>query len=153
MVYKALPSAHFFWMSYIKWYKFYNNNSSVILGSKKRGMLKLVNPKHEHWASTQLLTLSLLTLFTLPRFKVMFHWKQTREKLGNAWSAWRNFRPDLAWQMGKRKVSKEITRKSKYWKVFPAGDYFMTWKKKIVQSIYIEMCFNYNYKHSALHYH
>ena len=105
-------------MSYIKWCKFYNNNSSVILGSKKRGMLKLVNPKHENWASIQLLTLSLLTfLFTLPRFKVIFHWKQTREKLGNAWSAWRNFRVDLAWHLGKSKVGKEIMIQSTYWKI------------------------------------
>ena len=34
-------------MSYLKWYMFYNNNLSVVLGSKLGGMMKLVNPKHE----------------------------------------------------------------------------------------------------------
>ena len=35
MVYKALLSTDFFWISYMKWYKFYNNNLSVVLGSKQ----------------------------------------------------------------------------------------------------------------------
>ena len=47
-----------------------------------------------------MLTLSVLTfLFTLPRCQVIFQWKQTKEKLGNALSAWRNVRVDLTWQM------------------------------------------------------
>ena len=47
--------------------------------------LKLVNPENDDWASIQLLTLSLLTLFTLPICQVIFQWKQTKEKLGNKW--------------------------------------------------------------------
>ena len=35
MVYKALLWTNVFWISYIKWYKFYNNNLSVVLGSKQ----------------------------------------------------------------------------------------------------------------------
>ena len=57
----------------MKWYNFYNNNLSVILGSKQGKTLKLVNPKHEDWASIQLLTLSVLTfLFTLLRYEIIF---------------------------------------------------------------------------------
>ena len=33
-----------FWMSYIKWYKFYNNNLLVVLGSTRGATWKLVNP-------------------------------------------------------------------------------------------------------------
>ena len=74
-----------FWISYIKWYKFYKNNLSVVFRSKQGGTLKLVNPKHEDWASIQLLTLSVLIfLFTLLRCQVVFQWKQTKEKLRNA---------------------------------------------------------------------
>ena len=66
MVYKALLWTDVFWISYINRYKLYNNDLSVILGSKQGGSLKLVNPKHEDWKSVQLLTLSVLTfLFTL----------------------------------------------------------------------------------------
>ena len=73
-------------------YKFYNNNLSVVLRSKQEGTLKLVNHKHEDWASIQLVTLSVLTfLFTLPRCQVIFQWEQTKEKLGNALNAWREF--------------------------------------------------------------
>ena len=39
MVYKALLSTDFFWISYIKWYKFYNNNLLVVSGSKQEGTL------------------------------------------------------------------------------------------------------------------
>ena len=85
-----------FWIPYIKWYKFYSNNLSVVLESKQRERLKLVNPKHEDWASIQLLILSPLTfLFTLRRCQVIFQWKQANEKLGNALIAWRNFRVGL----------------------------------------------------------
>ena len=85
----------------MKWYKFYGNNLSVVLVSKQRGTLKLVNPKHKDWASIQLLTLQVLNfLFTLPRCQVIFQWKQTKEKLKNALSASMNFRVDLTWRMG-----------------------------------------------------
>ena len=55
------------------------------------GTLKLGNPKQEDWASIQLLTLSVLFfLVTLPRCQVIFQWKQTKEKLGNALTlSWR----------------------------------------------------------------
>ena len=60
-----------FWISFIKWYKFYNNNLLVVLGSKQKGTFKLVIPKHEDWASVQLPTLSVSTfLYTLPRSQV-----------------------------------------------------------------------------------
>ena len=49
-----------FWISYIKWYKFYNNNLSVVLVSKQKGTLKLVQHKYKDWMSIQLLTLSIL---------------------------------------------------------------------------------------------
>ena len=72
MVYKALQNV--FWIWYIKWYKFCNNNLSVVLWSKQEGTLKLMNPKHD--ASIQLLILLVLTfLFTLPRCQVIFQWK------------------------------------------------------------------------------
>ena len=97
MVYKALLWTDVFLISYIKWYKFYSNDLSVVLGSKQGGTLKLVNPKHENWASIQLLSLSVLTfLFSLPSCQVIFQWKQTNEKLGNALKAWRNFH-DTFW--------------------------------------------------------
>ena len=71
MFFKALLWADIFWISYIKWYKFYNNNLSVVLGSKQGETLKVVNPKHEDWASIQLLILSVLTfLFTLRDVKL-----------------------------------------------------------------------------------
>ena len=71
----------------------------VVLGSKQEGTLKLVNPKHEDWASIQFLTLSLLTfLFTLSRCQVIFQGKQKEEKLLNALRTWRNFCVDLTLQ-------------------------------------------------------
>ena len=47
--------------NFIKWYKVYNNNLSVVLESNKGDegrvrTLKLVNPKHEDWVSIQLQT-------------------------------------------------------------------------------------------------
>ena len=60
----------------------------LVLGRKQGGTLKLVNHKHEDWASIQLLTLPVLN-------------KQTKEKLENALSAWKNFRKDLTWWNGK----------------------------------------------------
>ena len=118
MVYKALLWTDIFWISYIKWYKFYNHNLSVVLGSKQREgrALKLVNPKHEDWVSIQLVTLSVLTfLFILPRCQVIFQWKQTKEKLGNAWRAWRNFRVDLPWQMGNMRNCNAEQRGDSLW--------------------------------------
>ena len=81
MVYKALLWTDVFWISDIKWYKFYNNNLSVVLASKQGGTSKLANPKHEERASIPLLTLSVLTFL---RYQVIFQWKQTKQKLGNA---------------------------------------------------------------------
>ena len=79
MVYKALLWTDVFWVSYIKWYKFYNNDLSAVLGRKQGGTLKFVNPKHKDWALIHLLTLSVLTfLFTLPRCQAIFQWKQTK---------------------------------------------------------------------------
>ena len=59
MIYKALLWTDVFWLSYIKWYKFYNNKLLVILRSQQAGTLKLGNSKHKDWASIQLLTLYL----------------------------------------------------------------------------------------------
>ena len=42
----------------------------------------------------------LIFLFTLPRCQVIFQWKQTKGKLGNALIAWRNFCVNLTWRMG-----------------------------------------------------
>ena len=96
MVYKALLWADTFWISYIDWYKFYNNNLSIVAQSTQGRTLKLVNPKLSQSDSLSVLTF----LFTLPRYQVSFQWKQTKEKLGNALSAWRNFHIDLTWRMG-----------------------------------------------------
>ena len=58
-----------------------------------------MNPKHEDWASIQLLTLQVLNfLFTLLRCQVIFQWKQTKEKFKNALSASMNFRVDFTWR-------------------------------------------------------
>ena len=67
-------------MLYIKWCKFYNNTLLGVLESKQEGTLKLVNPKHEDWASIQLLTHSVLIfLFTLPRCKLFFNENKQKE--------------------------------------------------------------------------
>ena len=42
-----------------------------------------------------------LNLFTFRRYQIIFHWKQTKEKLGNALKAWRKSRD-------KTKIGKEI---------------------------------------------
>ena len=39
MVYKALLWTDVYWISYIKWCKFYNNNLLVMSGSKQGGTL------------------------------------------------------------------------------------------------------------------
>ena len=45
-------------------------------------MLKLVNSKHDDWASIKLLTFSVLTfLFTLPRCQVIFKMKTNKRKV------------------------------------------------------------------------
>ena len=53
MAYTAILWTDIFWISYIKWYKPYSNNLSIVLGSKHGGggALKLVKPKQ--WASIQ----------------------------------------------------------------------------------------------------
>ena len=59
MAYTAILWTDIFWISYIKWYKPYSNNLSIVLGSKQAGggggggVLKLVKPKHKDWASIQ----------------------------------------------------------------------------------------------------
>ena len=103
MIYEAFLWTDVFLISYIKLYKFYNNNLFVILESQHGGTLKFVNPntrtgrQYNCWLS---LSLSINFLFTLPRCQVIFQWKQTKEKLGNALSAWGNFCVDLTWRMG-----------------------------------------------------
>ena len=73
MVHKMLLWTDSLWMSYIKYYKLYNNKLPVVLGSEQRGTLKLVNPEQEDWVSIQLLILSVLTfLFTISRCQVTF---------------------------------------------------------------------------------
>ena len=99
MVYKALLWTDVFWVSYIKWYKFYNNDLSAVLGRKQGGTLKFVNPKHKDWALIHLLTLSVLTFLFLCRGVKLF-FNENKRKLGNALSAWRNLRVDLTWRMG-----------------------------------------------------
>ena len=66
MVYKALLWTSAFWISYIKWYKLYNSNLFVVLESKQRGTLKLVNLSTERQFNCWL-SLSLNFLFNLPR--------------------------------------------------------------------------------------
>ena len=83
------------WMSYIKRYKFYNNDLSVLLVSKQGGTFKLASTKHEDWESVQLLSL----LFTLLICKLIFQWKRTKEKWGNPLDTWRNFCVDLTLRM------------------------------------------------------
>ena len=95
MLYKALLRTEVFWITYIKWHKFYINNLSVVLGSKQGDTLK-----NKDWAPIQLLTLSVLTLwFTLPRCQVIFQWKQTLKKLENTLSARKSFRVDFTWRV------------------------------------------------------
>ena len=86
-VYKALLGTDAFWISYIKWYKFYSNNSLAVLGSQKVETLKLGNPKHKDWGSVQLLILCLNFLGYFAECQVIFQWKQTKEKLGHALDA------------------------------------------------------------------
>ena len=70
MIYEAFLWTDVFLISYIKWYKFYNNNLFVILESQHGGTLKFVNPntrtgrQYNCWLS---LSLSINFLFTLPR--------------------------------------------------------------------------------------
>ena len=66
MVYKALLWTDVFWISYIKWCKFYNNNLPVVLGNIKRSTLKLVNPEYEDWAfqRTDSLSIHFLVYFS-----------------------------------------------------------------------------------------
>ena len=98
------------------------NNLSVVLGSEKGGTLKLLTTKHKDWVSMQLLPLSVFTfLFTLPRCQVILSWKQTNKKrLGNTLSAWRSFRVDLTWRMGKQQAEneKQTFFEILYWEVF-----------------------------------
>ena len=113
MVYKALLGTNIFWISYIKWYKFYSNNLSVVLGSKQGGTLKL-----EDWALIQLLNLWVWTFsFTLPTFQVIFLCKQTEEQLGNVLSVWRKLywletRSIKQWRRRRASLNKTKSRKN-----------------------------------------
>ena len=51
MFYKVHLWTEVFWISYIKWYKFYNNNLSVVSVSKQGGRCNSWTPKHEDWGS------------------------------------------------------------------------------------------------------
>ena len=129
MVYKVLLWTEVFWISYIKWYKFCNNNLLVVLRSKQGGTLKLMNPKHKDWASIQLLTFSvLIPMFTLPRCQVIFQWKQ-KEKLGNAKSM-------KSRQNGNRKRNSMIKSKQISFEVTCAWDCFTTWKVICILYLY-----------------
>ena len=68
----------------MKWYKFYNNNLLVVLGSKQGGTLKLVNPNTR--LSVNSIADSLIPNFPclLAEMSSYFQSKQTKEKLGNA---------------------------------------------------------------------
>ena len=63
-----------FWLSYTKWYKFYNNNLWVILESKHGGYIETQEPQTQGLGCnsiTDSLTQLVLTfLFTLPERKV-----------------------------------------------------------------------------------
>ena len=100
MIYKALLWTDVFWISYIKWYIFYNNNLLVVLGSKQGRTLKLVNPKHEDWASVQLLTLGFNFFVYFLKWSSYFLMKINKRKVMKCLSAWSNFRIDLTWWMG-----------------------------------------------------
>ena len=81
MVCKALLWTDVFWISYINWYKFYNINLLVVLGSKQGGTLKLVNLKLAGWASIQLLTLSLTFLVCFTEMSSHFSIKTNKRKV------------------------------------------------------------------------
>ena len=102
MVYKALLWTDVFWIWYIKWCKFDNNNLSIVLGSKKgeRWNSWTPNTRTERQFNCWLSLSHSIFIFTLPRCQVISQWKQTEEKLGNTLSVWRNFRVDLTWEMG-----------------------------------------------------
>ena len=65
MVYKVLLWTDVFWILCRKWYKFYNNNLSVVLLSKQGGTVKLVNARTERQFSCWLfLSLNFFVYFT-----------------------------------------------------------------------------------------
>ena len=84
----------FFWISYIKWYKFYDNDLSVVLGSKQgwRWIELSVN------SIADSLGLNFLVYFV--EMQVIFQWKQTKDKLGNGSSARKDFCLDLTCRIG-----------------------------------------------------
>ena len=91
-----------FFEYHVKWYKLYNNNLFVVLGSKLEGTLQIVNPKHEDWASIQLLALTLNVLVYFVEMPSYFSRKTKPKKkanLRNSFSAWKNFRVDLTLRM------------------------------------------------------
>ena len=100
-VYKVLLWADVFWISYIK---FHNNNLSVILGIKQGGRWTSKyeggpwNPKHEDYASIQLLTLSLNFLVYFTKMSSYFLMKTGKRKVRKylKWSKKYSQRFDLA---------------------------------------------------------
>ena len=88
MTYKELLWTEIFWVSYIKWCKFCNNNLSVVLGSKQGWASKLVNLNNKDWAPSQLLTHSQSQLSSYD--VKLCQWNQSKKELGNALRVWRN---------------------------------------------------------------
>ena len=95
MVYKALLLTDDFWISYIKWYKFYDNNLSVVLRCKQGGCWNSWTPDT---MTERQFNSNFLVYFA--KMLNIFKRKQTKEKLWNALSAWRNFCVDLTCVMG-----------------------------------------------------
>ena len=82
MVYKALLWTDALWISYIKWYKLYNNNLSVVLRSKQGGKLKLMNTRTKRQFNCWLvlsLSLNCLVYFTEITFCLL--WSHLRMRL------------------------------------------------------------------------
>ena len=78
MICKALLWTDVFWISYIKWYKFYNNNLLVVLGTanlKPQTRKLIVNS----FAGS--LIFNFLGYFA--EMSSYFQWKKTEQKLGN----------------------------------------------------------------------
>ena len=69
MVYKALLWTDIFWISYIKWEKFYNNNLSFVLGSKQGG-------SHSHMRLFYVMKSNLLyNVFILKYFSMKYKYR------------------------------------------------------------------------------
>ena len=126
-----------------------------VLGSKHGETLKLVNPKHEEWASIHLLTLLVFTSCLFADMPSYFLTKANKRKVRRCPKCVKEFscRFDLAnrkcllvflgvfagiFLFFSKQIPFEVTR---------TWDCFTTWK----YSVYIEMCFNNKYKYRTLH--